>query len=142
MTERSDLTLLSIKKFGEHFLWHEALIWGVERPVTIVEIEAAMASRTFESTEFSSDSEDWSRERHIARCAHLAVHGWEDPIEVDVGIPALGFYVGWPIQDGNHRFLAAVARGDRTILASCAGQVSFIRRLSSRSSRRGVGTRK
>ena len=27
----------------------------------------------------------------------------------------------WPVEDGNHRLLAALARGDKTILASCAG---------------------
>jgi hypothetical protein len=41
-----------------------------------------------------------------------------------VGIPHLGYYgPAWPITDGNHRFYAAILRGDETILACVSGCV-------------------
>ncbi len=73
-----------------------------------------------------------SRREHIERAAYLVVHGWKDPIELDVGIPELGFHVSWPIMDGNHRFLAAIVRGDERIAGDGSGSVRFMKRLCRR----------
>lgn len=62
-----------------------------------------------------------SREWEIERVAFLVVHGWDDAICIDVGIPHLGCHVDWPITDGHHRLAAAIYRGDSHILASLAG---------------------
>ena len=71
----------------------------------------------------------WSTEDHIARIAHLAAYGWDAPIEVDVGIPSMDCWVDWPVTDGNHRFAAAIARGDSLILASVAGSCDYMEEL-------------
>lgn len=63
------------------------------------------------------------RRWHIERVAWLVTHGWKDPIEIDVGVPVLGFCPDWIVTDGNHRLAAAIYQGAETILASCGGQV-------------------
>ena len=62
---------------------------------------------------------------HAQRIAWLVTHGWDDPIDVDVGIPGLGYCPEWPIIDGNHRLYAAVIRGDKKILASVSGDLCY-----------------
>lgn len=62
---------------------------------------------------------------HAERIAYFVVHGWEAPIEVDVGVPALLCHVDWLVQDGNHRLAAAIYRGDSTILAFVDGCVNY-----------------
>lgn len=55
---------------------------------------------------------------HAQRIAHFVVcgEGWDTPIDVDVGAPwARGHVYRWLIQDGNHRFYAAVLRKSPTI---------------------------
>lgn len=61
---------------------------------------------------------------HLGRVRHLARVGWADPIELDVGVPALG-YAGpaWPVTDGNHRLWAACLRGDEFIEVNVSGQI-------------------
>jgi hypothetical protein len=63
---------------------------------------------------------------HVARIAWFVVHGWDHPIEVDVGVPSCGCNPLWPLEDGNHRFAAAIIRGDLSILANMSGAVSEI----------------
>jgi hypothetical protein len=69
-------------------------------------------------------------EQHMGRVRFLAAHGWSDPIEIDVGVPCLG-YAGpsWPVIDGNHRLWAAALRGDDFIAVDIAGQVDHAARL-------------
>lgn len=74
----------------------------------------------------------WTVEDHIARIAYLARTGWSEPIDLDVGIPEMSCWVDWPITDGNHRFAAAIVRGDQHILSSIAGSCSYIRELFGR----------
>lgn len=105
-------------------------VWdGSRRPISVAEVQKSVSQGIL------ADAVDWrigkwSRKFHIARVAFLVVHGWSDPIELDVGIPwLLGGSGWWPIQDGNHRFLAAIVRGDKTILGDAAGCVREINRL-------------
>ncbi len=72
---------------------------------------------------------DWSREDHIARIAYLSLHGWNTPLDIDVGVPSLGCHVAWPILDGNHRLAAAIVRGDLTIAASVGGDMDLAQEL-------------
>lgn len=56
-----------------------------------------------------------SRQYHIDRIAWLVVHGWKDPISLEM-------QDGWiEVNDGNHRLAAAVYRRDRLILITWAG---------------------
>jgi hypothetical protein len=67
---------------------------------------------------------------HESRVAWLVVHGWRDPIEVDFGAPALWNTNWWAITDGNHRLAAAIYRGEKSIVADCAGDEEEIRRFA------------
>lgn len=73
---------------------------------------------------------DATAELHIGRIRYLARHGWSDPIEIDVGVPCIG-YAGpqWPIVDGNHRLWAATLRREATIEVGVTGQVGHAARL-------------
>jgi len=62
---------------------------------------------------------------HVGRIAYFAVNGWADAIQIDVGIPSLGCHIDWMITDGNHRFAAAMYRGDHTILAQVSGCLEY-----------------
>jgi hypothetical protein len=124
----SDLVLdISIPKFLEewdcnpfdHSVWEE-----LECPITREEIADSIA-RGFP---FGEDLYERDREQHIDRIAYFVVHGWTDPIEMDLGCPSFGYLPPWPVQDGNHRFAAAVYRGDTSIRASLGGEVKWIRR--------------
>ncbi len=63
---------------------------------------------------------------HIETIASFAAGGWGDPIELDVGVPSLGFNPAWVICDGNHRFAAAIVLGHDTIAAHASGSVDEI----------------
>ena len=87
-------------------------LWG-----TAAEVDAPVAG-------------DGTAEAHVGRIRYLARCGWEDAIELDVGVPCLG-YAGphWPLTDGNHRLWAAVLREDETVEVDVAGQVDHAARL-------------
>lgn len=63
---------------------------------------------------------------HASRIAYFVKHGFGDPIEVDFGIPSMCFRPGWPIDDGNHRYYAAILRGDDYIMAKVSGEADYI----------------
>lgn len=71
-----------------------------------------------------------SWEDHVARIKHLVLEGWSDAIEIDVGVPCLG-YPGpdWIILDGNHRVVAATLRKFTHISADVAGQTDYLNEL-------------
>jgi hypothetical protein len=65
-------------------------------------------------------------EYNAARIAWLVVNGWDDvdathPITFDVGLP--GYTPEVLLVDGNHRFAAALIRGDTTITLSIIGGI-------------------
>lgn len=63
--------------------------------------------------------------QHVERIAYLAVNGWRDPVFIDVGVPSLGCYIEWPLQDGNHRFAAAIYLGKTEILGMVDGDLRY-----------------
>ena len=73
------------------------------------------------------DAELWLTQCHLGRIARLMRHRWDDPIEVDVG--CLGLFVPWPVIDGNHRFYAAIMRGDEHITVDVAGDLDLANEL-------------
>ena len=66
---------------------------------------------------------------HARRIAWLVRNGWSDAILVDLGVPGWTDPAHWPIEDGNHRFAAAIFRGDLHIAAEVSGAVDQIRKL-------------
>jgi hypothetical protein len=64
---------------------------------------------------------------HARRIAWLVRYGWDDPILVELGVPGLTDAGHWPIEDGNHRFAAAIYRNDTHIRAEVSGEVRRIR---------------
>ncbi len=70
-----------------------------------------------------------SAEEHASRIAYLATEGWEDPIEIDVGVPSLGYFPKWPLEDGNHRLFAAIFKKHETIDATFAGDLDLVSEL-------------
>lgn len=97
--------------------------WAGVAGMTVEGIRLAVRDRFFQPIPFSSKAKPpvWRVEDHIARIAYLVVQGWDDPIEIDVGVPALNCWVDWPVTDGNHRLAAAIVRGDEVIRADLTG---------------------
>jgi len=96
-------------------------------PITKAEVQLAIATGTLGADPFKpswAGVTEWSRTRHAQRVAYLAVHGWPDPIEVDVGSDAL--YIAPTMEDGYHRLAAAIFLGRTTICASLIGETSRI----------------
>lgn len=103
-------------------------VWDLDEPITREEVGAAIMDGAYlkANQPYEDVHEYASRDYHIQRVAYLAINGWADHIVVDLGIPAFGLHVTWPIQDGNHRFAAAIFRGDKSIFASVGGQTDWI----------------
>jgi len=104
--------------------------WGLDGPITQNDISVAAKAHNLLPPESSGTKGGFlsSRLEHIARIAWFVVHGWNDPIHIDVGVPSLGCYPAWPLEDGNHRFAAAIVRGDRVIPTDMSGAVSEIQK--------------
>jgi hypothetical protein len=68
-------------------------------------------------------------EKHAERIAYLVNFGWKYAIEVDVGVPVLGYHVNWIVTDGNHRLAAAMFLGLEYIEVSVAGQMDYAKRV-------------
>ena len=54
-------------------------------------------------------------------------NGWKKPLSLDLGCPSFRD-CPWPIDSDsdNHKFAAAIIRGDKTIKADVSGQVNWI----------------
>ena len=66
---------------------------------------------------------------HAGRIAYLVLYPASDAIEVDVGVPCLGYIPKWMLTDGNHRMAAAIFSGKDWISATVAGQLDYAKRL-------------
>lgn len=112
---------------------YETNPWGKQR-ITRAKVRAAIEAKSLESEPMSNRAHRRRTYRyHIERIAWLVVNGWEDAIEVDIGVPALGchaelegFCVIW---DGNHRLAAAIYRGDLEIMAGVSGDIGYGKKL-------------
>lgn len=110
--------VLDVAKILE--VWNPFEFW--DGSATEAKIRKALAKEDF------ADHIDENKRRnsyHARRIAYLVKHGWDEPILVDVGCGPYGGH--FMIDDGNHRFCAAVIRGDKSIKASTAGMVSIIK---------------
>jgi hypothetical protein len=66
---------------------------------------------------------------HAGRVAYFVVYEADKPIEIDVGVPVVGYYVDWMVTDGNHRLAAAIYAGRPSIAASVGGQLDYAKKL-------------
>lgn len=96
-------------------------VWrGCEEPISPKEVEKAIKNKLFFDEPIVSSS---PRKDHIARIAFLVVNGWWDYIELDFGVPSMGYCPKWPVVDGNHRLAAAFFDGHTTIDAGISGSL-------------------
>lgn len=93
---------------------------GLDRPITRQEITAALENPN------PPGDDATTREEHARRIAWFVLNGHTDAISVDVGCPEFPDHTDvWVIQDGNHRFAAAIYRRDETIEADFGGSLDF-----------------
>jgi hypothetical protein len=108
----------------------EAYIWDeyVLRPERIWQHYRADNARetSVRLYSYSPRQRRYQRQQHERRVAWLMLHGWTDPIDIDVGVPALGYGSTHCTCDGNHRIAAALLMDHPYVLATCSGQVSCI----------------
>ncbi|MEJ6002523.1 hypothetical protein [Paucibacter soli] len=99
--------------------------------ITLAQVRKCIELRQFEPTPFNpaSDCPTWRLSRHARRVAYLAVHGWGDPIHIDVGVPAMCCHVDWLVEDGNHRLAAAIVRNDEHIASIISGSHDYCREI-------------
>lgn len=98
--------------------------WQYWKRLTRKDVRAAIKEKRLHAVPYSLNAPE-SGDNHEERIAWLVVNGWADPIRMDVGVPALGCHVNWPVQDGNHRLAAAIYRKDESILASVDGDIDY-----------------
>lgn len=131
---RASYRLVSVSRLVEVCNPFVAPPWEDVAALTVEGVRQAMKDGLRLPLPYSATTrpEPWTVADHIARIAYLAAEGWVEPIEVDVGIPSMNCWVDWPVTDGNHRLAAAIARGDKFILASLAGSRDYMRELLGR----------
>ena len=93
--------------------------WGVQ--VRRIDVRRAIGEGRFEAKPGS--------ENHAARIAYLVKNGWKDAIEVDVGVPVMGYHVHWLVTDGNHRLAAAIFLGMEPTEVFVAAKLHYARRV-------------
>lgn len=128
--QQDDHIQVPVKRLNE--LWkvlqetdQDTDVWGGS--CTLEDILEALDKNNLESRPFSKvgSGETYN---HAARIAFLVKHPDDEPIEIDVGVPSLGYYI-FRVLDGNHRLAAATIRGDRIIKVDIQGEVSYAKHL-------------
>lgn len=93
-------------------------------------IRRSEVKRAIEHGELLARPSTHTRANNIQRIAYLAVYGWKDAIEIDVGIPgASPFGSGELLHDGWHRLAAAIYRKDEKIRANVSGSLKHAHEL-------------
>lgn len=118
------ISVEKLKKFCNPF---NGCCWkDLEYPLSKTEIKKQLLWNTIHPDDAYNKN---SRQDHIERIAWFVINSWTKPIDIDVGVPSLGCYPKWLIQDGNHRFAAAIIRGDKTIEATMSGSINLIKEM-------------
>jgi hypothetical protein len=114
--------------------------WGAP-PFTAMDVRRFIKNGILDSRQWCSpgrkglidlDSEEFSNDNryHISRVAYLTVNKSDHPIVLTIDMDF--FCSPISIYDGNHRFSAALVRGDRTVQVSIDGYVdTFYRKFRS-----------
>lgn len=113
-------------------------VWrGLSEPLKHDEIERCVRKGEFldptEEGDFEINimdpfDEPVARQEHLERVAWFVEHPIKDPIVVDVGLKQ-GPPSHWMIQDGNHRWAAALHKGHQEIEVSFGGALKNIKLL-------------
>ena len=105
----------------EHTMW----LWGCERfdpwNVLMGYFRRGLGQHSHHGTKWEFEA---------ARVRYLLEVGWNDPIEVCTDFVIAGCEI--IVEEGNHRFAAAIARGDKTIEAIAIGDMQIIRKYEER----------
>jgi len=127
-----ELPLSRVKKLADPFgCWME-----LKSPITHKEVLYCLKNNQEQLTETPlaldamMDSKgafdvDEARQKHIQKIAYLVKNGFDNPIDIDVGVPSMNCYVSHMIEDGNHRLAAAIIRKDKTIKCSITGEGEY-----------------
>lgn len=123
-----DIVFLSVRMLESRCSPFTTIVWDTDRPVLPEDVRESLENQTLISPEEAAATPNaaQSLHQHAARIAWLVTNNWSEPIEVDVGVPSLGYEPAWPVTDGNHRLAAAIYREDVAIAADCAGETEVI----------------
>jgi hypothetical protein len=95
----------------------------MEGRLSLREVAAALEKREFQKAPWSPS---WTALEHAQRIAWLVERGWEDAIQIDVGVRGYLTYLPHDLMtDGNHRLAAAIFRKDAAILADVSGCLDY-----------------
>ena len=119
------LARVATGRLAAHCNPYRALVWPIGTPITRAEVRLFVRAGLLRPPGAARGS----RNDHIARVAWFVANRCADPIDIDAGLPQLGQFSRWLIIDGNHRFAAALFRGDATIAARIRGSISYARLL-------------
>ncbi len=82
--------LFSVDRLSSRSNPFAGVCWrGLSSPITFDEIQDSLSANNLLHPD-DGDTDDLGRESHISRIAWFVVNGWNDPIELDVGVPFLG----------------------------------------------------
>ena len=111
----------------------------LKRPITKDEVQACLdaGSENLAETPLWTEmafgrvklTQQEARDRHVSKIAYFVKHGIERPIDLDVGVPSMGYFSDHFVTDGNHRLAGALLRGDKTIAASVCGSETHAKEL-------------
>lgn len=101
--------------------------WGTK--VTLQDVIECYENKTFEKYPFSDTPYEVDQNyNHAARIAYLIDHSDDEPIELDVGCPSLGYH-SVILYDGNHRLVAKKLQGKETIEVKWSGEEDYFNHL-------------
>jgi hypothetical protein len=106
--------LLPVSKIAKHCNPYEGCWLDVgTRPITLAEVSSCLAQgkERLSNTERRSAPRS-ARSRHVQKIAFFVRNGYQEPLQIDVGVPQLGLHISYVVQDGNHRLAADIYRRD------------------------------
>jgi hypothetical protein len=122
-----DFTLVPVAKILEQ-IDNPLGCWQIDAPVYPEMALKAFSDGTWALADipYSNGSASLLQSRlwHARRIAWLMKNGWEEPIQLDVGIPSLGYYPHI-LTDGHHRLCAAILTGEHWIKAQVSGAIDY-----------------
>tara|TARA_B100000700_G_scaffold68939_1_gene76338 strand:- start:12323 stop:14164 length:1842 start_codon:yes stop_codon:yes gene_type:complete len=108
----------------------------LDNPITEKEIEECLKRNKAEliDTEILENKKPINKKKlrlaHIKKIAYFVKNRFDNPIDIDVGVPELNApNLGHIIMDGNHRLAAAIYRGDKNIKANIHGSTDYIKEI-------------
>lgn len=99
--------------------------WGVG--ITRGAVAAALLGHCDPPTEPLGESA--TLQQHAARIAYFVKYGFNDPVSIDVGVPALRYFPEWIVVDGNHRLAAAIYARYSTVHSEISGDIEYAKEL-------------